>query len=77
MSHAFLDLIPADRRAPDSPRELMRQRRLARAYRTADNHQSRQRCHLTGIANITQPCGQPTVQTAETSGHQRSVRSGG
>src|SRR5215470_3814292 len=59
MSHAFLDLIPADRRAPHSPREPMGQRGLARAYRAADNHEGRHRCHLTVIATITQAGSAP------------------
>ena len=69
--HAFLDLIPADRRAAHRPRELMRQRGLACTYRAADNHESRQRCHQTFIATINQPVGAPPYERRETSGRSR------
>jgi hypothetical protein len=79
MGHAFLDLIPADGRAPHRPREPVRQRRLASADRATDNHQGRQGGHLIVIANATGLMTSSLFGVPGTSGHaatrvQRQVR---
>jgi hypothetical protein len=58
VDHAFLDLVPADRRAACRPRDPVRQRGLPRAHGAADHdkHRKRGRAHRAHTATMPACC---------------------